>query len=129
MINHLSILNGKLPVVEKQSAANAQLAKKNENSAIDEQLSGTEKSNENKDFRKAAKEMESLFAFQLLKVMRDTTNSISSEKKGNGYDTYMSMFDTEIANVLSERGLGLQDSIMRWLERVPSVKESDNDGI
>lgn len=129
MISDLSIINGKLPVIEKRSADDTRPENKKGHSAIDEHLPGTEKSNENKEFRKAAKEMESLFAFQLLKVMRETAESMSNEKKGNGYDTYMSMFDTEIANVLSERGLGLQDSIMRWLERIPGVKESDNNGI
>jgi len=129
MINHLAVINGKLPVKEKQSTANAQLTAKKEQSAIKDQLTGTEKSGEYKELRKVAREMESLFAFQLLKVMRDTTESMSSEKKGNGYNTYMSMFDTEIANVLSERGLGLQDSIMRWLERAPGVKKINNSGM
>lgn len=129
MINHLSIINGKLPVKEKLPAADARLAAQKKHLSNDEQLSGTERKNENEEFRNVAKEMESLFAFQLLKVMRDTTESMSSEKKGNGYNTYMSMFDTEIAKVLSERGLGLQDSIVRWLERMPVVKESDNNGI
>jgi Rod binding domain-containing protein len=75
------------------------------------------------DLKKVAKEMESLFAFQLLKVMRETADSISTEKKGNGHDTYMSLFDMEISKLLSERGLGLQDAIVKGFERVQQAHE------
>lgn len=121
MMNLLTGINGQMPVHEKQPAGKAQLS-------ANKQLSAKENNN-NADIREAAKEMEALFAFQMLKVMRETSESMSGEKKGNGYNTYMSMFDTEISKVLAERGMGLQDSIVGWLERTQSVNEvnsSDN---
>ncbi len=117
MMNLLTGINGQLPVKAKQSADKAQLTVKKQQSA--------EESMNSDDIRQAAKEMESLFAFQMLKVMRETSDSMSGEKKGNGYNTYMSMFDTEISKVLAERGMGLQDSIVRWLER-PGVNDVDS---
>lgn len=72
----------------------------------------------NKDeFKKIAKEMESLFAYQLLKIMRETTGNMTDEKKENGYDTYMGLFDMEVSKLFADRGLGMQDSIISWLER------------
>jgi flagellar protein FlgJ len=79
------------------------------------------------ELKKIAKEMESLFAYQLLKIMRETANSMSSDKKGLGNSTYTSMFDMEVSRLLSERGLGLQDSIMRSLERMPDSLNSKNE--
>jgi len=73
--------------------------------------------------RQVAREMESLFAYQLLKVMRETTNSLSDESNGIGQDTYSSLFDMEISKLLSQRGMGLQDSIMQWLGRVPGAAD------
>jgi Rod binding domain-containing protein len=77
------------------------------------------------EYKKVAKEMESLFAFQLLKIMRETTGSMSDEKKENGYDTYMGLFDMEVSKLLADRGLGLQESIINWLERSPGVNQDD----
>ena len=83
----------------------------------------TEGEGQKEDLKKVAKEMESLFAFQLLKVMRETADSISTEKKGNGHDTYMSLFDMEVSKLLSERGLGLQDAIVKGFERIQHASE------
>jgi len=73
------------------------------------------------DNKKVAKEMESLFAYQLLKIMRETNNNISDEEKENGYDAYMSLFDMEVSKLFADRGLGLQDAIINWLERSQGV--------
>ncbi len=78
--------------------------------------------NSRDDFKEVAKEMESLFAYQLLKVMRETTNSLSNEKKENGHDIYMSMFDMEVSKLFVDRGMGLQDAIIKWLERSPEIR-------
>ena len=80
--------------------------------------------NNEDNFKKVAKEMESLFAYQLLKVMRETTNSLSNEKKENGHDTYMSMFDIEVSKLFADRGMGLQDAIIKWLERSPEIADN-----
>lgn len=69
------------------------------------------------DIEKVAKEMEALFAHQLIKVMRDTAESMSEEKKGLGNSTYMSMFDMELSRLFAERGLGLQDALAEWMNR------------
>ncbi len=81
----------------------------------------------NTEYNKVAKEMESLFAYRLIKVMRETADSMSSEKKGPGYDTYMSLFDMEISKLFAERGLGLSDAIVRWMERMPDMNKAGNE--
>jgi len=86
-------------------------------------VKNTEKGHDKKrDYQIVAKEMESLFLYELIKIMRQTSETMG-EKKGFGYNTYISMFDMEVSRLLAERGMGLQDSILRWLERIP-----DGDG-
>jgi murein DD-endopeptidase MepM/ murein hydrolase activator NlpD len=63
--------------------------------------------------KKAAKEMESLFAYEMIKAMRATTGEPA--KNGLGNDTYMTMFDLELSKLFAERGLGLQDMLARGL--------------
>lgn len=79
------------------------------------------------DIKKVAKEMESLFIYELMKVMRETTEAMSSENKGLGNETYTGIFDQEISKVMSEKGIGIQDAIVNWLDRRPHNKEDDND--
>lgn len=81
--------------------------------------------NNKEDFKNVAKEMESLFAYQLLKIMRETTDRMSDDKKENGYDAYMSLFDIEVSKLFADRGLGMQDAIISWLERSPGVTEKE----
>ncbi len=81
--------------------------------------------NHKEEYIKVAKEMESLFAYQLLKIMRETTENMSDDKKENGYDTYMGLFDMEVSKLFADRGLGLQDSIINWLERSKGVNKND----
>jgi Rod binding domain-containing protein len=88
---------------------------------------GPDHTNTASDYKRVAKEMESLFAYQLIKIMRETVNDMSEEKKGIGQDTYSSLFDMEVSRLLSERGLGLQDNIVKWLERMPESIESNPD--
>ncbi|MBI5408121.1 MAG: rod-binding protein [Nitrospirae bacterium] len=77
------------------------------------------------EVRKAAKDMEAMFVYQLIKEMRKTAEDISSEEKGLGNDTYMSLFDMEVSRALAERGFGLQDKIVEWLERNPNKAERE----
>lgn len=83
--------------------------------------------NQKKEFKKVAKEMESLFAYQLLKVMRETTDNLSDDKKENGYDTYMTMFDMEISKLFADKGIGLQDAIINWLGRSQGINDKNID--
>ena len=82
--------------------------------------------NQKDDLRKVARDMESLFAYQLLKVMRKSAETLSTDKKENGYDTYMSLFDMEVSKLLAERGLGLQDAIVKGLENAPNINDKNN---
>jgi len=76
------------------------------------------------EIRKVAKEMEALFIYELVKVMRKTSESMAPEEKGLGNDSYMSLFDMEVSRVMAERGFGLHNAIEDWLERSPDI--SDN---
>ena len=73
----------------------------------------------------AAREMESLFLYELLKVMREST--ASSAGNGLGQSTYLSMFDMELARVMSTRGTGLQDVILRALSKGQAGKDAPSD--
>jgi murein DD-endopeptidase MepM/ murein hydrolase activator NlpD len=61
-----------------------------------------------------AKEMEAMFAYEMIKVMRETSDV--SSKGGLGMDTYMSLFDQEISKLVAERGLGLQNMLEKGLK-------------
>jgi murein DD-endopeptidase MepM/ murein hydrolase activator NlpD len=60
-----------------------------------------------------AKEMESLFVNEMLKVMREASGTSSSG--GLGSDTYTSMFDMELSKIIAERGFGLADMLTRGI--------------
>jgi len=83
-----------------------------------------------------AKEMETLFAHEMIKAMRQTVKPASGES-GFGKDTYMSMFDMELARILSDRGLGLQDLMINAMTKqvqndpaaVPAKKEAAATGL
>lgn len=92
----------------------------------DNRVQDSENSNKTEKFREVAKEIESLFAYQLLKVMRQTANGLSPDDRGLGNDTYLSLFDMEVSRLFAEQGLGLQDAIIAWLERMPSPYSEDN---
>ncbi len=90
--------------------------------AHNQKVTGTDVKNEisgaeqNKGLKKVVKDMEALFAYQLIKVMRETADSMSSDNKGLGNSTYMSLFDMEISKLFAERGLGLQGAMMRLIK-------------
>ncbi len=78
-----------------------------------------------------AKEMEALFAYELIKVMRET---VRTGPQGLGSETYMTMFDMELSRLFAERGLGLRASLERGLsslarkaEKTPSAPETTHD--
>ncbi len=82
--------------------------------------------NNREDIEKVAKEMESLFAYQMLKVMRETSNSTGTEKSEYGNDIYMSMFDMEVSNLMADRGMGLRDAIVKSLEGMSNEASEDS---
>ena len=76
--------------------------------------------------KKAAREMESLFAYEMIKAMRATTGD--AEKKGLGKDTYMTMFDMELSKLFAERGLGLQEMFSKGIQAASGVGKSAQPG-
>lgn len=62
----------------------------------------------------AAKEMESLFVYELIKAMRQASGESS---KGMGSDVYTSLFDMELARLMAERGLGLKEMLLKGFNR------------
>ena len=70
--------------------------------------------NDPEALRAAAREMESLFAYEMIKAMRSTSGGAASGK-GLGGDVYGSLFDMELARVISSRGLGLQEVLLRGI--------------
>ncbi len=63
----------------------------------------------------AAKELEALFAYEMIKAMRATT---APTKSDFGKDAYMSLFDTELSRIFADRGLGLKDVLLKGLNRL-----------
>lgn len=64
-----------------------------------------------------AKEMESLFVYEMLKVMREASGTSSSGSLGS--DTYTSMFDMELSKVIAKRGLGLAETLAKGISANP----------
>ena len=116
--------------MDMTSLMNTQLLsnKINEQKNSNGKVEGIKNSERSSQYKKVAEDMESLFAFQLIKTMRETASTLTADKKSSGHDTYMSMFDIEISKLFAKRGLGLQDSIINWLERMP-VSTNVNENI
>ncbi|MEW6417042.1 MAG: rod-binding protein [Nitrospirota bacterium] len=77
--------------------------------------------NDPEAIKAVTKEMEALFAYELIKAMRKTTNTESED--GLGRDTYMSLFDMELARLFAERGFGLQDTLLKGISRLVEKTE------
>jgi Rod binding domain-containing protein len=69
-----------------------------------------------KRLKKAVKDFESLFIFELMKAMRQTTHG-GFTGKGLGNDIYNSLFDMEVSKLMADRGLGLGDMLLKQMER------------
>jgi len=114
--------------MDMMSLMNTQLSsiKSNEQKSGNGKIENLKNIESSKQYKKVAEEMESLFAYQLIKTMRETANTLTADKKSNGHDTYMSMFDIEISKLFAKRGMGLQDSIIKWLERMPASTNAND---
>jgi murein DD-endopeptidase MepM/ murein hydrolase activator NlpD len=84
--------------------------------------------NDPEAIKAVAKEMEALFVYELIKAMRETTNI--NKEDGLGKSVYQGMFDMELARLLSERGLGIQDLLLRefnnFLNKESDIKNEKN---
>jgi len=65
--------------------------------------------------RAAAREMESLFAYEMIKAMRAASGGSVTGGEGLGGEVYGTLFDMELAKLLASRGLGLQDLLLKGL--------------
>jgi murein DD-endopeptidase MepM/ murein hydrolase activator NlpD len=73
--------------------------------------------------RAAVREMESLFAYEMVKAMRSASGA-SAAGEGFGGDVYGTLFDMELARLLSSKGLGLQEMILKGLGQAAYSQES-----
>ena len=67
------------------------------------------------EMEKVAQELESVFIYELLKVMRNTVKI--SDKEQDAFCNYNTIIDMELSKVLSERGFGLKNYILEALNR------------
>ncbi len=67
--------------------------------------------------RAAVREMESLFAYEMVKAMRSASGTSAAGGSGFGGDVYGTLFDMELAKIISARGLGLQEMLLKGLGR------------
>jgi Rod binding domain-containing protein len=66
--------------------------------------------------KKAVKEFEALFIYELLKEMRQSTQG-GVLGKGLGKDIYNSLFDMEVSRLMAGKGLGLGEMLLKQLEK------------
>jgi len=71
------------------------------------------------DNAEAARQMESLFAFELVKAMRKTVPESGLLSGGRGEEVMRSVQDQALAEAIAARGgLGLADNLRRSLDRI-----------
>lgn len=117
MINKAEISNQRSPVSYQRSAVSGQQNLQHRNI---EDLKGRK---DPEALLSAAKELEALFAYEMIKAMRQTTDST---KGGFGQDAYMSLFDTELSRIFADRGLGLKEVLLRGLNRKAAVSSQQS---
>lgn len=79
---------------------------------------GPETEKTDQELRALSKQFESIFIHQLLKSMRSTVQK-SGLLGSHATDMYESMYDQELANLLSkERGMGLSEMVYKDLVRL-----------
>jgi murein DD-endopeptidase MepM/ murein hydrolase activator NlpD len=74
--------------------------------------------------RAAAREMESVFAYEMVKAMRATAGG-SATGEGFGGEVYGTLFDMELAKVLASKGLGLQEILLKGFGRAENTQKND----
>ncbi|NTU41610.1 MAG: peptidoglycan DD-metalloendopeptidase family protein [Nitrospirales bacterium] len=62
----------------------------------------------------AAREFEALLAHEMIKAMREASESGTG---GLGKDTYTALFDMELARIMADKGLGLKEILLKGLDR------------
>ncbi len=82
-------------------------------------LEELKKSNSSENLEKVATELEAMFIYELLKVMRKTAEV--SDKNDNPLTNYNTMIDMELSKVLAERGFGLKEYIVKALSNKDEI--------
>ncbi len=72
-----------------------------------------------------AQSMATLFTYELVKEMRSTTMQDNQDFSAK---TYTSMFDMELAQLLAEKETGLQDMILKQIERINTKATDEQSG-
>lgn len=81
------------------------------------------------DNAEAAKQMESLFAFQLLKAMRKTVPEGGLLSGGKGEDIARTLQDEMLADAIAKRGaLGLAEQLEAGLDRLQPASGQGSEG-
>jgi murein DD-endopeptidase MepM/ murein hydrolase activator NlpD len=75
--------------------------------------------NDPEAIKAVAQEMEAMFAYELLKAMRATSNAPS--QSGLGANTYTSLFDMELSKLIAKRGIGLKNMLLKGIEKQMAV--------
>ena len=120
--------------LQNQGSAFTQLSEEKIGRLKNEVESGGFKDQE--ELKKLAKQFESIFVNLLMKSMRETVPK-EGMLSSFSMDMYQSLFDEEVANVMSEskgKGIGLADVLYNQLSRLnpekPDTKEpQENEGL
>jgi murein DD-endopeptidase MepM/ murein hydrolase activator NlpD len=86
------------------------------NAVIPRTIEGYRGRNDPEAMKAVAKEMEAMFAYEMIKVMRESAGTSSQGSLGGS--TYMSLFDLEVSKLFAERGLGLQNLLLTRIENL-----------
>ena len=71
-----------------------------------------------------AKEMEAVFTYEMIKVMRETSDLSTEDDLGK--NTYMNLFDQELSKLFAERGIGLQDMLQKGMQNIADKKNASD---
>ncbi|MCX7991912.1 MAG: peptidoglycan DD-metalloendopeptidase family protein [Proteobacteria bacterium] len=89
-------------------------------SATTSKLEELKKSNSPEAIEKVAEELEAMFIYEMLKVMRKTAEV--NEKEQNPLSNYNTIMDMELSKVLAQRGMGLKKYIIEALNKKRGYK-------
>src|SRR5215471_3920383 len=100
-----------------------------QSSGIQERIESSKKSTGNarlQELKGATQQFEALFVGYLMKVMRSTVDEAAPEATSFGKGIYTEMFDSEIANNISQtQSLGIGDLLYHQLEQL-ETSQADN---
>ena len=106
-----------------------QLAKKNVSPRVLVKDLETRKREEDEvaQLKKAAKDFEAVFLFQMLKQMRNTVHKEEMFHGGMGEDVFIGMMDEEMSKRMAGRGAaGIADMLFRQLSRQYGIGDAEN---